>query len=140
MTGETLWDQFVMIAGADAAVLAEATGDAARLRTLGQRAFRIGLSSLLLGAEDVGRLAIAIERAIDRAGDTVPAELPAAIATLRDALAQLATADRSGARVHDLPLDEHRRALEAGEPGAAAASRATDALPGAGEPPALAAP
>jgi two-component system chemotaxis sensor kinase CheA len=116
MTGAALWDQYVAGASADAAALADAVGDAARLRTFGQLAFRIGLSSLLLGAEDVGRLALAIEHAIDRAADpaVVSAELGAAIAVLRDALVQLANADRSGARVEDLPLDEHRRALDAG--------------------------
>ncbi|HEY0476923.1 MAG TPA: hypothetical protein VGD37_05335, partial [Kofleriaceae bacterium] len=130
MTAASLWDRFVASAGADAAALAAAAGDAPGLRTLGQLAFRIGMSSLLLGAEDVGRLAIAIERAIDRdpgrdaAGEAVPAELGAAIATLRDALAQLATADRSGARVEGLPLDERRRALEAGEPASPGAWRA----------------
>jgi two-component system, chemotaxis family, sensor kinase CheA len=115
MTGTTLWDQFVLGAGADAARLADAMRDAARLAPLGHLAFRIGLSSLLLGAEDVGRLAIAIERGIDRtaAGAEVAAELAAAIATLSDALVQLANADKSGARVEDLPLDDRRHALDA---------------------------
>ena len=119
-TSAALWDRFVAMAGGDAAVLAEAAGDRARLQALGQLAFRIGLSSLLLGAEDVGRLAIAIERAIDRiAGggaergdETAGGELAAAIAALREAFVQLAHADRSGARVEGLALDEHRRALE----------------------------
>src|SRR6185436_15359648 len=112
------WEQYVASAGADAAALADAAGDAARLAALGQLAFRIGLSSLLLGAEDVGRLALAIEQAIDRGAgsDGVTAELGAAIATLHDAFVQLARADRSGARVEDLPVDERRRALDAGPP------------------------
>ena len=116
----TMWDQFVIRAGADAAALAGASGDAVRLAALGHLAFRIGLSSLLLGADDVGRLAIAIEHAIDRtvAGAPVAGELAAAIATLSDALVQLANADRSGARVEDLPLDDRRRALEASHAGA----------------------
>jgi len=140
MTAPVLWDQFVAAAGADAAVLVEAAGDAARLRALAQRAFRIGLSSLLLGADDVGRLAIAIERAIDRMLDAgaggVPAELADAIASLRAALVQLANADRSGARIEGLALDEVRRALEAGDPAASepaqpviAAREAVSALP-----------
>jgi two-component system chemotaxis sensor kinase CheA len=117
-----LWDQYVASAGADAAALADAVGDAARLAALGQLAFRIGMSSLLLGAEDVGRLALAIEQAIDRMGavvdrsardEAVTAELGAAIATLHDAFRQLERADRSGARVEGLPVDEHRRALDA---------------------------
>ncbi len=120
MTGATLWDQFVASAGADAARLAAATGDAAGLAALGHLAFRIGLSSLLIGAEDVGRLAIAIEHGIDRAAASAPvaAELDAAIATLRDALVQLANADRSGARVENLPIEDRRRALDEGRPGA----------------------
>ncbi|HEX3759903.1 MAG TPA: hypothetical protein VHW23_14410, partial [Kofleriaceae bacterium] len=95
--GAALWEQFVAGAGADAAALADAVADAvadaAGLRALGQRAFRIGLSSLLLGADDVGRLAIAIEHAIDRIGgrsdggeDGAPAELAAAIGALHAAL------------------------------------------------------
>jgi chemosensory pili system protein ChpA (sensor histidine kinase/response regulator) len=140
VTGATLWDQFVTSAGADAAVLAGATGDAARLAALGHLAFRIGLSSLLLGAEDVGRLAIAIEQAIDRiaermagAGAAVTAELGAAIATLHDAFVQLAHADKSGARVENLPMEDRRRALDPGTatppPGAATAHAPWPAAP-----------
>jgi two-component system chemotaxis sensor kinase CheA len=116
----TMWDQFVVRAGADAATLVGATHDAVRLAPLGHLAFRIGLSSLLLGAEDVGRLALAIEHAIDRTGAGAPigGELAAAIATLSDALVQLANADRSGARVENLPLDDRRRALDASGAGA----------------------
>src|SRR5215470_8404779 len=92
MTAPVLWEEFVTAAGADAAMLAEAAG----------------------------RLAIAIERAIDRLLDAagVPDELAAAIAALRAALVQLAGADRSGARVEGLALDEMRRAIEAGDPAA----------------------
>jgi len=117
-----LWDQFVASAGADAARLADAAGDAARLAALGHLAFRIGLSSLLLGAEDVGRLAIAIEHGIDRAafGAPIGAELDAAIETLHDALVQLANADKSGARVENLPIEDRRRALDEHHPGAPA--------------------
>jgi two-component system chemotaxis sensor kinase CheA len=126
MTDPTLWDQFVAGAGADAAALAGATGDAGRLATLGHLAFRIGLSSLLLGAEDVGRLAIAIEHAIDRAtgaGGEVTAELGAAIATLHDAFVQLAHADKSGARVENLPMEGRRRALDPDAGGTMTAAR-----------------
>jgi len=114
--GATLWEQFVARAATDAAELAGAAGDAARLAGLGQRAFRIGLSSLLLGADDVGRLAIAIEHAIARAAEAgareVADDLRAAIATLQDAFVQLANADKSGARVENLPMEERRRALD----------------------------
>lgn len=139
-----LWDRFIAGAGADAAALEQAAGDADRLRGLGQLAFRIGLSSLLLGADEVGRLALAIEQAIDRdagrgagrGAGAVPPELGAAIATLRAALVQLARADRSGARIEGLALDDHRRALEttdpvpgtAGPPGAAAGFAWTPAV------------
>jgi two-component system chemotaxis sensor kinase CheA len=144
MTGAALWEQYVASASADAAALADAAGDAVRLRTLGQLAFRIGLSSLLLGAEDVGRLALAIEHAIDRAAEpaVVTAELGAAIAVLRDALVQLSNADRSGARVEDLPLDEHRRALDGGRqpPEALAASTSPVASISPGAPPSPRAP
>jgi two-component system chemotaxis sensor kinase CheA len=141
MTVATLWDQFVSSAGSDAAALAHAAGDATRLAALGQLAFRIGLSSLLLGADDVGRLALAIERAIDRltrdaqVDATVTAELGAAIATLHDAFVQLARADASGARAAGLPLDERRHALEP------STARASSPAPGpsfALSPPAIA--
>ncbi|HSS02769.1 MAG TPA: response regulator [Kofleriaceae bacterium] len=142
-TAAALWDDYVLRAGADATALADAaslsetTGDATRLAALGQLAFRIGLSSLLLGAEDVGRLALAIEHAIDRtvdrpAGEGSPGvtpELDAAISTLRDAFSQLANADRSGARVEDLPLEELRRALDTTTGPAAFGSPATIADP-----------
>ena len=121
MTGVALWDHFVERAGADAAALAAAAGDPARLAGLGQLAFRIGLSSLLLGAEDLGRLALAIERAIEQAAATGGGspELDAALATLGAAFAQLAHADMSGARVEGLPIDAHRHALDATTAGAA---------------------
>ena len=145
MTGAVLWDQFVVQAGADAAALAGAAADASRLAAIGRIAFRIAMSSLLLGADDVGRLALAIEHAIDRAATAgiVTAELAAAIATLRDAFVQLASADMSGARVENLPLEERRRALEPGAPdGRAAASvRAAPANePAASSPDAAPAP
>jgi two-component system chemotaxis sensor kinase CheA len=117
VTGVALWDQFVASAGADAEALAAAAADPARLAALGHVAFRIGLSSLLLGAEDVGRLAIAIEHSIEHSIDHasgVSPELAAAIASLAQAFAQLASADMSGARVVDLPLDAHRLALDDG--------------------------
>jgi two-component system chemotaxis sensor kinase CheA len=136
VTGAELWDAFVARATGDAAQLVAAALDPARLGALGQVAFRIGLSSLLLGADELGRLAIAIEAAIGRRGATGAAPLDpalaAAIATLHDALVQLATADPSGARIDELPLDQRRRALEA-EPSTALAAAASP-------PPGVAAP
>jgi two-component system chemotaxis sensor kinase CheA len=75
-----------------------------------------------MGAEPVGRLALAIERAVDRAGalDAAGREaLAGAIATLAAAFHQLANPDKSGARVEDLPLAEQTASLEAATAGAA---------------------
>ena len=112
-TGAVLWDQFVAFAGADAASLADAIKnpklDAARLAGLGHIAFRIGLSCLGIGAEPVGRLALAIERGLDQAASLDAdgrAALGDAVATLAAAFHQLANADKSGARVENLPLAE----------------------------------
>jgi len=118
----SLWDQFVASAGRDALVLADAAAPDARL---GHVAFRIGLSALGIGAEPVGRLALAIERALDRAasldenGNTALRE---AIATLREAFHQLANPDKSGARVEDLPLADRVAAIDAAIGGIGAAA------------------
>ncbi len=68
MSGEALWTQFVAAGLADASALADAIGDPARLGSMAHLAFRVGLSSMLIGAEEVGQLALAIERALDRDG------------------------------------------------------------------------
>jgi len=131
----SLWDQFVASAGRDALVLADATEPDARL---GHVAFRIGLSSLGIGAEPVGRLALAIERALDRAAsldEHGKSALRDAIATLREAFHQLANPDKSGARVEDLPLAARVAALDAALGGMAAAP----ALPVVAAPPPAAA-
>lgn len=119
--GLELWQVFVTTGGVDAIALSAALGDpraaetvpADRLGGLGHIAFRIGLSSLLIGADDLGRLALAIERALAR--DVLDAaawdSVSAAIGTLRDAFDQLANADKSGARVENLPLAERIEAL-----------------------------
>jgi chemotaxis protein histidine kinase CheA/ActR/RegA family two-component response regulator len=123
MTGAALWDRFVVAGAADAARLAGARGD--ELAALGHVAFRIGLASLGMGAEPVGRLALAIERALDRAlaiDEAGLAALADAIATLAAAFHQLANPDKSGARVEDLPLAEQTAALEAATAGAAGAA------------------
>ncbi|HEY5928254.1 MAG TPA: response regulator [Kofleriaceae bacterium] len=108
-----LWDQFVVSAGRDATELASA----AKLEPRhGYVAFRIGLSCLGIGAEPVGRLALAIERGLDRIAsldDAGRAALTAAIGTLHDAFVQLANPDKSGARVEDLPLGERMAAIDA---------------------------
>jgi len=119
--GLELWQVFVATSGGDAVRLAEsladpraaAAVDADRLGGLAHVAFRIGLSSLLIGADDLGRLALTIERALDRDGLDAPAweTISAAIATLRDAFEQLAHADKSGARVEGLPVAERIQAI-----------------------------
>lgn len=113
----TLWDRFVAAAGADAALLSENAVDPGSMIGLGQVAFRIAMSSLGIGAEPIGKLAMAIERGIDRSGALAPAQqaqLTDAIAMLRAAFVQLANPDKSGARVEDLPLAETAAALDAG--------------------------
>jgi chemotaxis protein histidine kinase CheA/ActR/RegA family two-component response regulator len=120
----SLWDQFVANSGRDAMQLADAKEPDARL---GHVAFRIGLSSLGIGAEPVGRLALAIERALDRTAgldEGGKTALREAIATLREAFHQLANPDKSGARVEDLPLGDRIAAIDAAIGGIAAAAPA----------------
>ncbi|MBA3462838.1 MAG: response regulator [Deltaproteobacteria bacterium] len=111
MTGEELWQRFVAAGVADTEVLADAVETPDQLAGLAHLAFRIGLSSLLIGAEEVGRLALAIEGALDREGGPGSPPVSAAIGTLRAAFVQLANADKSGARVENLELAEHAAAL-----------------------------
>ena len=143
-----LWDEFVAAAGHDAALLAGALEDprGGAPAGLGHVAFRIGLSCLGIGAEPLGRLALASERALDRA-DALDgpgrSALLNAVATLRDAFVQLAHPDKSGARVEDLPIAERIAALEAALDGLVAAgepAHAHDAVPAAAPPPATIAP
>ena len=132
MSGEALWERFVAAGVIDSGVLAEELGiaeraksvPAARLGALAHVAFRIGLSSLLIGAEEVGQLALAIERAIDREGAAGSDPVSTAIGTLRAAFVQLANADKSGARVEGLGLAADIAALEAGGSGPVRAPRA----------------
>ena len=115
----SLWDEFVATSGRDAAQLASIVPDkldAAKLAGLGHVAFRIGLSCLGIGAEPIGKLALSIERSLDRiAGldEAARRALDEAIATLHGAFVQLANPDKSGARVEDLPLAERSAALDA---------------------------
>lgn len=114
----TLWDRYLEGAAHDAAVLAGTAVDPAAAAGLAHVAFRIGLSSLLIGADDVAELALAAERALDavadgRAAPATHAPIAAALATLNDAVVQLANPDKSGARVENLPLAERRAALVA---------------------------
>jgi len=130
-----LWDRFVA-AGVDAAAALEQTaialvrgdleGDALRdaLATGAHGAFSVGTQALLLGAADLGELALACEKACDRlaAGDFPLDGLPilaSTTATLATAFRQLASPDKSGARTEGLPLEGARYELETLLPGAA---------------------
>ncbi|HUQ01106.1 MAG TPA: response regulator [Kofleriaceae bacterium] len=119
MSGVELWSLFVAAAVHDVEVLAAAEGklDKETAAGLGHVAFRLGMSSVLVGAEEVGRLALACERALDGvAGGLLEekgiAALKSGLATLRAAVDQLAHPDKSGARVEGLPIDERSAAIE----------------------------
>jgi two-component system chemotaxis sensor kinase CheA len=137
--GMALWDRYVVFAAHDAAILADAAGDSVRVASAGastigglaQVAFRLGMASVLVGAEDVGRLAIAAERALDRlaAGAldraTAPSVIAAGIGALHAAVQQLANPDKSGARVEGIPIGDRRAELEALVAGAATVGAGT---------------
>ncbi len=134
-TGIEAWNVFVGAAGRDVRALGTGisemeTGiEGERLREITQAAFRVGLSSLLVGAEEVGRLSLAIEQALDAvvAGDLSPRAavdlLVSPRAALLAALEQLENPDKSGARVEGLPLVELRDALVAALPPHRSASK-----------------
>jgi chemotaxis protein histidine kinase CheA/ActR/RegA family two-component response regulator len=122
-----LWNRFVASAVRDADALDDGMSalipdadalDRSRLGALAAVAFRLGTAGLLVGAEDVARLALAVERCLDAlaAGDIDPgAGLPimaSSSVTLRQACHQLASPDRSGARVEGLPLAAARYEIE----------------------------
>ncbi|MBK8941085.1 MAG: Hpt domain-containing protein [Polyangiaceae bacterium] len=128
------WSRYVAAAKRDADQLADgvralpAEGGRDALAGLAALAFRLGLSSVLVGAEDVGRLALGVERACDAARTAsspaaeVRALLEAPASALAAALAQLAAPDKSGARVEGLPLAQLLRSLEEGRSPAAIAA------------------
>ncbi len=142
MSGEALWERFVAAGVADSAILADELGTAERATTiaadrlggLAHVAFRIGLSALLIGAEEVGKLALAIEHALDREGSASSAPVISAIGALRAAFVQLANADKSGARVEGIDLADAVLALEAGGSGPTRAPRTFVAPPPASGP------
>ncbi len=131
----SLWDEFVATSGRDSATLVATvagTADAAQLAALGHVAFRVGLSSLGIGAEPIGKLALAIERGLDRVSGLDPSarsQLVDAIAMLAAAFVQLANPDKSGARVEDLPIGETIAALDEVLGGVAATPVLRDVLP-----------
>src|SRR5580698_1019737 len=95
----SLWDRYVTAAAHDVEQLVTLGdpdeirgGDPARLGGLAHVAFRLGLSSSLIGAADVAQLAFATERALDHvaAGRLAPdarRTVASAIRTLHDAVA-----------------------------------------------------
>jgi chemotaxis protein histidine kinase CheA/ActR/RegA family two-component response regulator len=138
-----LWNRFVVAAVRDADALDDGIGslipdadalDRSRLGALAALGFRLGTSGLLVGAEDVARLALALERCLDAlaAGDIDPgAGLPimaSSSVTLRQACHQLASPDRSGARVEGLPLAAARYEIETLLPIPATGKRPTVSL------------
>ncbi len=93
-------------------------GAADTLEDLAEQAFRLGVQSLLLGAEALGQLALACERGFDllRQGALsvelgVPI-LASSLATLRGGFQSLTRSDISGARTDSLPLKAARYELE----------------------------
>lgn len=138
-----LWDRFVAAGVHDSNVLAAAVDRSSRSfgaedAGLAHLAFRIGLSSLLIGAEDVGKLALATEPHLDRAIDGALDDgawlaLRDAVLTLRDAFQQLANADKSGARIENLPLAERIDALRGVGPVVASAPKRFVPPPAAAE-------
>jgi len=128
--GEQLWGRFVasgVIASDEvddvvSTMTAESIDDPAtrgKLYRVAHTSFGIASQSLLVGAENIGKLALACERCLDSMGDGAIAgeqplvRLAAATRMLRTAFAQLANPDKSGARVEGLPIETTREELEA---------------------------
>ncbi|HWN67747.1 MAG TPA: Hpt domain-containing protein, partial [Haliangium sp.] len=123
------WDAFVARGVREANALEQGLADIGlaamgsreageRLAALADLAFELGMQSLLLGAEDLGRLSLACERCMDLlAQGAVLVELgfpllSSSLRTLAQAFETLARADRSGARVEPLPLRAARYEIE----------------------------
>ena len=124
-----LWSQFVASGVAEsrqlAGVLDSLTLDRlereearAVLSRAASLAFSIASQSLLMGAEPVGRLALAAERVLEHTlagdvlGEVVLPYVVSAAHTLVQAFDLLANPDRSGARIEGLPLEGARYELE----------------------------
>jgi two-component system chemotaxis sensor kinase CheA len=123
------WDAFVARGVREAAALEAGLADVGlagmgsreagdRLPALADLAFDLGMQSLLLGAEDLGRLSLACERCLDLlVQGAVPVELgypilASSLRTLAQGFESLARADRSGAYVEPLPLRAARYEIE----------------------------
>ncbi|HUH04634.1 MAG TPA: response regulator [Kofleriaceae bacterium] len=137
-----LWDGFVA-AGVDASAEVEVTvrgviseelplaGRAGALRLQALTCFQLGYQALLLGAEELGKLALACERGCDllASGELAPEGtliLASSASTLATAFRQLANADRSGARTEGLPLAAATYELETLFPSVGSGSAAPD--------------
>lgn len=137
-----LWDTFVA-AGVDASAEVEATvrgviseelPAADRAGALGLQAltcFQLGYQALLLGAEELGKLALACERGCDLLASRALAPegtliLASSASTLATAFRQLAAPDRSGARTDDIPLAAATYELETLFPTTATGAAAPD--------------
>ena len=142
--GLDLWSRYVAAAEHDVELLAAAEGrtpSAADAAGLGHVAFRLGMASVLVGADEVGRLALACERGLDAVAaaaldDAGVATLRAGLATLRAAVEQLAHPDKSGARVEGLPIAARSAAIEELVADLAPATGAAASAPRAAAPPA----
>ncbi len=123
--GVRLWDRFVADGVRDSAVLADgiSTGlgdlmnDAPARDRLAGIAFRLATQALLLGAEDIGKLALACERALELIGEELMVAdgllvLASSSHTLAQAFDVLASPDASGARTEGVPLEAARFELE----------------------------
>ncbi len=136
--GVETWSLYVAAVGKDIRSLMHAVAkiDRANATDAARAAFRIGLSSLLVGAEELGRLALAIERAVAlvASGSLEPgragAILVAPAEALGAALVQLENPDKSGARIEGVPLVELAASL-------AAAIDHGAPIPASGRPPAV---
>jgi chemotaxis protein histidine kinase CheA/ActR/RegA family two-component response regulator len=123
------WDAFVTRGVRDAGALEQGLADIGlagidrpeageRLPALADLAFELGMQSLLLGAEELGRLSLACERCMDLlVQGAVPVELgypllASSLRTLAQTFESLAHADRSGARLEPLPLRAARYEIE----------------------------
>ena len=126
-TGVELWNDFVAAGVAGSRRLEEILGglpiedvpsSRAPLGEAAALAFSLAAQSLLMGAEPVGRLALAAERLLDAVlvwqviPETALPYLASAAHTLVQAFDALANPDRSGARVEGLPLEGARYELE----------------------------
>lgn len=138
--GVEAWKQFVLRAGRDVRELDAGLGeleleaaDGPTLDELANVAFRLGVGSLLVGAEEFGRLALATERTLAAASTSAISTnralslLVPARAALVDAIVQLESPDKSGARIEGIPLGPLRDSLDAAVPDVATERERTTA-------------